>query len=160
VDELTGLYNRRGLLVLAEKKIAEARRQQRPLFVLYLDIDDFKQVNDTYGHAEGDTVLRDVGVMLQSTFRASDIIARLGGDEFAVLGIDSEGVQSAGPGERLRRALDEHNHKSTTPYAISFSVGLRHFLADEITLDRALGDADAEMYVQKHERSAPPRQVS
>ena len=157
VDELTGLYNRRGLLVLADKKLAEARRQKRPLFVLYLDIDDFKLVNDTYGHAEGDTVLRQVAAILQATFRASDIVARLGGDEFAVLGIDSEGEQSAGPGERLRRALDTHNRCSGAPYAISFSVGLRHFRPDEVTLDRALGDADAEMYSQKHLR--PPGQT-
>jgi diguanylate cyclase (GGDEF)-like protein len=113
-------------------------------------------VNDTYGHAEGDAVLRQVAAILQSTFRASDIVARLGGDEFAVLGVDSEGTQSAGPGERLRRALDRHNRQSTTPYTIAFSVGLRHFMADEVTLDRALGDADAEMYAQKHEKPAGP----
>ena len=160
VDELTGLYNRRGLLVLAEKKIAEARRQNRPLFVLYLDVDGFKQVNDTYGHAEGDAVLRQVATILQSTFRASDIIARLGGDEFAVFGIDSEGVQSAGPGERLQRMLEKHNSVRDAPYTISFSVGLRHFLPGELTLDRALGDADAEMYSQKHERGSQPTRAS
>ena len=84
-DELTGLSNRRGFDTLAEQTIAMCRRVGEPATLLYFDLDDFKTINDTLGHAGGDRVLRTFADRLRATFRDSDVVARVGGDEFCVL---------------------------------------------------------------------------
>jgi diguanylate cyclase (GGDEF)-like protein len=150
-DDLTQLYNRRGLMLLAEKKLAEARRLSRPLFLLYADVDGFKHINDTWGHHEGDEALRAVAALLHQTFRASDVIARLGGDEFAVLGVDSAGARSTVLVDRLHRATERENGKRHRAYELSVSVGLRHFHPDEIRVEQAMAEADAAMYAAKHQ---------
>ena len=84
-DPLTGLYNRRGLMALAEAELRRAHRLRQPVAVILVDIDHFKQVNDTFGHPTGDEVLRVVSTRLQQSLRSEDILARYGGEEFAVL---------------------------------------------------------------------------
>jgi PleD family two-component response regulator len=91
VDDLTGLYNRRGFLTFATRDLRLARRGDETLLVAFADLDDLKRVNDTAGHAVGDRALRDAAVVLRQTFRDSDLVARIGGDEYAVL------VRHAGP---------------------------------------------------------------
>lgn len=85
MDELTMVSNRRGFEALAVHALALCRRLQRPAALLFFDLDGFKEVNDTFGHAEGDRALTTFATLLQQTFRESDVIGRLGGDEFAVL---------------------------------------------------------------------------
>ena len=85
VDPLTGLANRRGFEARFEEELARSGRRSSPVALLALDIDGFKQVNDTYGHVAGDTILVTVGEVLRRTARVEDVVARLGGDEFAVL---------------------------------------------------------------------------
>jgi two-component system cell cycle response regulator len=89
VDELTGLYNRRGFLKIGEQHVKLADRAKREMSLLFVDLDHMKQINDTFGHQEGDQALIETAVILTKTFRRSDIIARIGGDEFAILAIEA-----------------------------------------------------------------------
>ena len=88
-DDLTGIYNRRGFFFLANQQIEMAIRNKRMLLLLYLDIDNFKNINDELGHENGDRALIESANILKNTFRKSDIIARIGGDEFVVFPIDT-----------------------------------------------------------------------
>jgi diguanylate cyclase (GGDEF)-like protein len=104
-DGLTGLFNRRELDARAERAVALAIRHRRPLSCLLIDIDHFKKINDTHGHATGDAVLREVANRIQSSMRLSDIIARYGGEEFVVLLPEANGVQAVGAADNLRERL-------------------------------------------------------
>lgn len=151
IDDLTGLNNRRGFLTLAEQQIKFARRNSRELVLLFVDMDDFKQINDKYGHQEGDIALQRAARVLRATFRDSDILARLGGDEFVVLAADTG--TSASIVERLRRALVERNESEDYPYNLSFSVGAARFdPEDPPTIQELLHTADAMLYEQKRSR--------
>ena len=151
IDDLTGLNNRRGFLTLAEQQIKFARRNSRELVLLFVDMDDFKQINDKYGHQEGDVALQRAARVLRATFRDSDIIARLGGDEFVVLAADTG--TSASIVERLRRALVERNQSEDYPYNLSFSVGAARFdPEDPPTIQELLHTADEMLYALKRSR--------
>src|SRR5690606_30591217 len=89
VDDLTGLYNRRGFLTLAERHLKLAIRKKAGLFLLFADLDGLKQINDTFGHLEGDRALVSAAQILRQSFRSADIIARLGGDEFTVFPLEA-----------------------------------------------------------------------
>lgn len=152
VDDLTGLNNRRGFLALAEQQIKFARRNNRELVLLFVDMDDFKQINDKHGHQAGDIALQRAARVLRATFRDSDIIARLGGDEFVVLAADTG--TSASIVERLRRALVERNESEEYPYTLSFSVGAARFDPEEPpSIQELLRMADAMLYEQKRSRT-------
>ncbi|MFL5541949.1 MAG: two-component regulator propeller domain-containing protein [Longimicrobiaceae bacterium] len=158
-DELTGLYNRRGLLAAAEHTIEECARLRVGFGVLFIDIDGLKAINDAHGHAVGDQVLRDAAALLRATFRKTDAVARLGGDEFAVLlvgrgadGIGRTGVDAAMG--RLHEAFERHAHGSRRPYALAASIGASHFdPTDPQPLEALLERADHEMYATKRLRA-------
>lgn len=106
VDGLTGIANRRHFDRVLDRELRRARREQLPLSLIFLDLDDFKRFNDTYGHAHGDEVLRQVALTLDETFRrGGDLVARYGGEEFAVVlpGVDSR--RAGLYAERLRRRI-------------------------------------------------------
>jgi diguanylate cyclase (GGDEF)-like protein len=152
-DELTGAHNRRGFLALAEQHLKMARRNHRELVLLFVDMDDFKSINDRYGHREGDAALRTAAQILRETFRDSDVIARLGGDEFVVLAADTGASQAIV--DRLGRSLDGHNGRATRPYRLSFSVGVARFDPDAPpSIEELLATADAMLYEQKRVRSS------
>jgi len=154
VDDLTGLNNRRGFLALAQQQIKLARRNKRELVLLFVDMDDFKQINDRHGHPQGDVALQRAAKVLRSTFRDSDIIARLGGDEFVVLAADTG--TSASIVNRLRQELAERNAKDGFAYTLSFSVGAARFdPEDPPTIDELLNTADSLLYEQKRQRRQP-----
>ena len=157
-DELTGLYNRRGFRTLADQHLKLARRTGRELLLLYADLDDFKQINDKFGHAEGDAALVRTAELLRAAFRETDILARVGGDEFTVLAIDGAGPTAGLIVDRLRRRLVEHNAANPRGYELSLSIGVAHFGRDEIaTLDEFLDRADRALYDDKrhlHRRRA------
>jgi diguanylate cyclase (GGDEF)-like protein len=155
VDDLTGLNNRRGFLTLAQQQIKLARRNKRELVLLFVDMDDFKQINDAHGHQEGDVALQRAARVLRATFRDSDIVARLGGDEFVVLAADTG--SSASIIHRLRQELGDRNTRDGYPYNLSFSVGAARFdPEDPPTIEELLQTADAMLYEQKrHRRQAP-----
>jgi diguanylate cyclase (GGDEF)-like protein len=151
IDDLTGLNNRRGFLALAQQQIKLARRNKRELVLLFVDMDDFKQINDRHGHQEGDVALQRAAKVLRSTFRDSDIIARLGGDEFVVLAADTG--TSASIVQRLREELSERNARDGYPYTMSFSVGAARFDPEKPpTIEDLLQTADAMLYEQKRQR--------
>src|SRR5258708_374231 len=114
-DELTGLCNRRGFMAIAERQLKIGHRTGRGIVLFFMDIDGMKQINDSFGHGEGDRALKRMAKALKMTFRDSDVIARLGGDEFAVLAIEaSDNTETAIP-PRLADGLN------------SFSAGQRRY---------------------------------
>ncbi len=148
-DPLTGLANR---LLLGErlKQAREAlRRGSGRLSVLYLDLDRFKEVNDTYGHQTGDELIREVGRRLQAVCRAEDTVARLGGDEFAVVSAAAEAVGAASLAERVVGALSGSVELTAGPVVLSCSVGVAVVCDPEIDHEETLRQADVALYRAK-----------
>jgi diguanylate cyclase (GGDEF)-like protein len=149
-DELTGLNNRRGFVILANGLFKFARRAGHPLCLLYIDMDSLKYINNTLGHAEGDTALNHFARILTETFRDSDVTARMGGDEFAVLTLDSNESNIAVIQSRLQSNVDAYNLISVRGYALSFSLGIIQVdLNSTFTVDALLSQADTAMYEHK-----------
>lgn len=148
-DDLTGLYNRRGFLILGMQQLKISRRNGLPLLLFFADVDHLKLANDVHGHDEGDALLLRCAAVLNNTFRESDIVARLGGDEFAVLaqeGADSTCEIIRG---RLQTSLREVNARGgLTP--LSISIGVSRFDPQlPVSLPELLTAADRNMYQQK-----------
>ena len=161
VDELTGLYNRRGFISLARQQIKTAERMSRDVVHVFLDVDGMKQINDTFGHREGDLALIETADILRATFRESDVIARMGGDEFAVLALETSPLAADSLVERLCGQIGERNARGHRPYALSFSIGnTRHAAGTPCLLDELLARADGLMYEQKRRRFATPAIVA
>jgi diguanylate cyclase (GGDEF)-like protein len=154
-DELTGLYNRRGFLALADRQLKFARRSHRSLLLFFIDVDGLKEINDAFGHNEGDAALKCTAEALETTFRDSDIIARFGGDEFAVLAIEASGQSEASIRDRLTKYLNSASHRDFH-YEFSLSLGTARFDPWNATSIRELiAEADQAMYGQKRRRSSP-----
>lgn len=151
-DELTGLFNRRGFDMHLGRALAQARRDDRHGAVMMIDLDRFKQINDTHGHAAGDGFLRAVAGVLLADVRECDVVARLGGDEFVVLMTDLGRTNS---GARARALTDRLNHHvvdwNGTLLPISASVGFVDYGRDD-TATAVLERADKLMYLQKNAR--------
>ena len=152
VDPLTGIYNRRGFTALAGHVREIARRQRRPIHILLIDLDRFKRINDTFGHAVGDQALVEFGHILTATFRKSDVVARTGGDEFCVLLAEpDEGIHTAIT--RLRQNVDDSNEAATRSYRLEFSIGVARSMPDDDESIHALVEmADEAMYEEKRLR--------
>lgn len=159
LDELTGLSNRRGFMALAQHALQWCQRHRQPATLLYMDLDEFKPINDRFGHAEGDLALKAFAQCLGEAFRGSDVIARQGGDEFLVLLTESTPEQASAALERLRSLLQAYNRSSARGYALDFSVGAVSFDRERhATLDAWLAAADQAMYAAKRARKlAGPR---
>jgi len=153
VDELTGLYNRRGFLTLARQQLRVADRLDSSVYQLFVDLDGLKRINDTLGHSEGDRALIDTAQLLRETFRDSDVIARIGGDEFAVLIIDSQEQGGEAMAERLSEKVAARNAWDDRPFALSLSTGLARSDARlPLSVDELLAEADLWMYAQKRRK--------
>ena len=154
VDDLTGLHNRRGFFLLAEQERKAAERLHAQVFILFIDADGLKRVNDSFGHESGDQMLRDLAQILKSTFRQADIIARFGGDEFCVFGLHDDGDAKLAK-KRLEDAIDGFNATRSGPFKLSASSGLYTFPADQTgSLEDAIARADKAMYAEKEARRA------
>ena len=140
-DGLTGLPNRSAMMAALDAVLA----QQRGFTLLFIDLDGFKQVNDTLGHAAGDAVLKLVAEVLRGTLRQGDVVARLGGDEFCALLADAAGARPLG--ERLRLALAERLGREG--YAVTASIGALRFASPPASAEAALAAADGLMYAAK-----------
>lgn len=159
VDELTELHNRRGFMTLGEAAMRSALRSQTPLTLLFIDVNDMKTINDTYGHQEGDRALADVAGILRENFRDTDIVARIGGDEFCALLVGAvPGMSNGGPATRLRKKVDAFNLAADRQYALSISVGAHTYdPAKPTTLEDLIEEADRLMYMEKVGRERRPR---
>ncbi len=152
-DELTGLCNRRGFLLLAEQQMKQAERSAGCLLLVFIDIDDFKRTNDTLGHAAGDVALAAVAQFLRQTFRSTDIIARMGGDEFVILAPVPKSDNANFPLSRLVASLQDGVIQVEQVGPLSLSVGQALWQAEApCSLDQLLSQADASMYEQKIEK--------
>lgn len=144
-DPLTGLLRGVRAVELLALEIERTRRYGQPFSAAYLDVDDFKRVNDTLGHAGGDEVLRRVGAAMRDTMRATDLCARMGGDEFFVLMPETDGAAARTIIQRLQHELTE----STSPIGggrVTFSIGVITFEQPPATADDAVKAVDELMY--------------
>jgi len=148
IDILTGIYNRRAFYEMAPKYIAAAKRSNRPLSVVMLDIDHFKSINDTYGHAVGDIVLVSIANMIKHEIRESDIVGRLGGEEFVILLPDSDRDGAFKIVERLRQKVQSMNFPGYD-FNVTSSFGIVLNTAHE-SIDRLLKNADSALYDAKN----------
>ena len=150
-DGLTGLTNRRHFLVMAEAELQRAQRYGRPLSMGMADLDFFKSLNDTYGHAAGDSVLRSFSAMLLDTFRQSDLVCRYGGEEFAFLFPESSLTDARMLAERFRSRWSEYDIvlPDGTMVRVTVSIGLAD--ASTGTIDEALKAADEGLYEAKRQ---------
>lgn len=149
-DPLTGLYNRRKLIELGEPEFNRSQRYERELSAVMVDCDDFKQVNDTYGHTVGDQVLRRLAELCTATLRRSDILARYGGDEFMVIMPETSSASALKAAERLRRNVSSAAFETNAgSLAFSISVGVASLNKSCKTLAQLLERADYASYVSK-----------
>lgn len=149
-DTLTGLANRRHFLDQMALALARCQRHDTPIALLMLDLDFFKQVNDQYGHATGDEVLRHVAGIMAASLRRIDLLGRLGGEEFAILLPDTDVEGATEFAERLRQ--ETATHPASTPTGeirITISIGVTPFLADDAHVDTILARADRALYRAK-----------
>jgi diguanylate cyclase (GGDEF)-like protein len=152
-DELTGLYNRRGFMTLAERQLKLGRRSGRGMLLFVMDVDRLKHINDSFGHFEGDCVLKRTASALEETFRDSDVVARLGGDEFAVLAIEAAGHSEASIRARFFERLKSVSAEQSR-CEISVSLGLARFdPCSHASIEELMMKADKAMYEQKRHRS-------
>lgn len=152
-DSLTGLHNRRYFFDEAGIILKQAIRYHHPLSVLLLDIDHFKQINDSYGHAAGDQAIRHLAEQTRETARVADLTARLGGDEFVVLLPETEAVQAQYLAQRLQQRTREHAVIVTAGFSfyISISIGITELMAPATSpsIDGLLEMADRALYQAK-----------
>jgi len=152
-DPLTGLYNRYYLFDCARKSLQKLHREHKCAIVVFFDLDNFKYVNDHFGHKEGDRVLTEVAQILKSTFRSYDIVARLGGDEFAAY-IESP-ISQANDQEELEQLLTLLVQRIEThfqTYQISASYGTAIFPREGENLNELIEIADKRMYEKKRSK--------
>jgi diguanylate cyclase (GGDEF)-like protein len=146
-DFLTGVGNARAFFDQAEMELSRSRRYHHPLTIAYVDLDNFKKVNDSMGHAEGDKVLTTVASTMRRTLRGSDFPARLGGDEFAILLPETDYAQSQVIAQRLRTQLLEASKAHDWP--VTFSMGLLTCPEPPPNIKTLIDEADALMYKVK-----------
>lgn len=153
IDSLTGCYSRGYGLELLDRQIKLSHRSKSPLLLAFLDIDGFKAINDTFGHDEGDKVLKEVANLFKSTLREVDIICRMGGDEFLLISLDSSLQDASLIKERLNKNLTKLNHSLKKPYKIGLSIGLSCYdPANPQPMDELIRIADENMYEEKKKK--------
>ncbi len=152
-DDLTQLYNRRGFLTLSEQQLRVARRQQKDAVLLYVDMDHFKQLNDEFGHAEGDRALVAMSRLLRSAVRDCDIVARMGGDEFTILAIDADGAAARIIQRRIEERVALLNASGEFAGTIALTIGYTRVRpTDHASLVELLARADVLLYARKKRR--------
>lgn len=151
-DELTGLPNRRAFINLSEQALKQATRMERDVLMIFIDVDQLKHINDTWGHLAGDRALIDTARVLRESCREADIVARLGGDEFvALMTVDSDQTAEI-VCERIQARVETHNRETERGYPLSLSVGATRSKAEGTMLSDLLAQADTALYEQKRRR--------
>jgi diguanylate cyclase (GGDEF)-like protein len=151
-DTLTSLSNRRAFMQRIHAAFAAANRGAKPFAVLYFDLDHFKDVNDTLGHAVGDTLLRQVAARVRSAIRDNDVVARFGGDEFAILQSDVDGLDAAGAlAAKIGRVVAEPYEIDGNTVHVSASIGISRYAAEAAGPDAMMIQADLALYRAKED---------
>ncbi|MCX5876326.1 MAG: diguanylate cyclase [Deltaproteobacteria bacterium] len=150
-DELTGLFNRRGFMTLADKLIKISVRDKTDLLLVYVDFDNMKWINDSLGHTVGDQALVETATLLGDTFRLADVVARLGGDEFVILCTDNSALGNEETIlSRLNENIEKTNRLISRQYPLSLSVGVGPYEhLSPCSIDELLRRADRAMYENK-----------
>lgn len=153
LDELTMISNRRGFETLSKHALSLCKRMESPATLLFIDLDKFKPINDTYGHAEGDHALQVFSNILRDVFRESDVVGRMGGDEFAILLTRSSASDCEAILQTLSQSVSDYNIKATRGYNLEFSCGFVEYDAQKHnSIEDMLAEADSKMYAQKKAR--------
>ena len=154
-DSLTGLYNRRYFDQRARDEISNARRSAQPLSVVVLDIDDFKRINDSFGHSAGDIALIKLARIMKQELRSSDVVSRVGGEEFHILLPNTPETVALRVAERMRVAIKANpivlGEPSEEPACLTCSFGISSLQAQDHHIDSVLKRADAAMYEAKRQ---------
>ncbi|GAB6089111.1 diguanylate cyclase domain-containing protein [Spirochaeta dissipatitropha] len=154
-DELTGLYNRRGFLTLVPKQMELLKSVEDSAYMLYIDLDGMKQINDSFGHREGDEAIIATANILQSCLRSTDVIARMGGDEFVAFIFENDPSRIRNLTDRIEEAAREHNAVAGKPYSLSLSFGSARFKADSNDdIETLIHRADKMLYTMKRRKKA------
>jgi diguanylate cyclase (GGDEF)-like protein len=156
-DSMMGIGNRRYLERKLNEEFAKARRYELPLSLLMLDIDHFKEINDTFGHDAGDIVLKNLGTLISRFIRESDYAARYGGEEIVIITPLTDGPHAAFIAERLRKKIEESvmipadTEKGIAETRIAVSIGVASYASDMDSIEDLLKRVDMAMYRAKHE---------
>ena len=145
-DPLTGLHNRRSLEQILDKEIARSRRYGKALSLLMIDVDNFKAINDQYGHPVGDAVLKDVAVLIEQQVREIDEVCRFGGEEFVVLLVEADFRRSIEIAERIRQAIDDYVFLQVGK---NLTVSIGHVQFDRYGREDFIQNGDNAMYQAK-----------
>lgn len=152
-DHMTGLFNKRHLLFSLEQELERSIRNQQPTTLVLLDVDHFKQVNDTHGHLVGDKVLKHLAATIQRTIRKIDIPCRYGGEEFAIILPSTSTLVGVQVAERIREAIENTaiHFSDEQTLKVTISLGLDTFNYFESTsVDQLIQNADAQLYESKN----------
>jgi len=159
-DVLTGSYSRGYGLNLLEQQIKIAKRKKAPILLLYLDVDDFKYINDVFGHQEGDKVLKEAVKLFKSTLREVDSICRIGGDEFLIIFPDSSSKDVPLIKKRINKNLKKSNQKLAKTYKIDFSISISCYdPSNPLSIDELIKIADEDMYGKKKNKKEDFKRV-
>lgn len=149
-DYLTGINNRRHFVELAEKELARAIRFQRPFTLLVMDVDHFKRINDTWGHAVGDLVLQQIARVTNEAMRTQDHFGRTGGEEFAIVLVETEGSSAVEAAQRLCASVaDARIVPCDDCIPVTISIGVAQLHGRTIDFNQLLLEADRAMYKAK-----------
>ena len=149
-DSLTDLYNRRYFMQTGKQEIERANRYKEPLSLMMIDIDHFKNVNDTYGHIAGDKVLKQLSSILKESVRNADIAGRLGGEEFGIILPKSSLDKAKKVAERLRKNIENNTFKyDKANISITISIGIAAYKKTNINMDNLIHEADLALYEAK-----------
>lgn len=151
-DPLTGVYNRRYFNQVIEQELARSKRYKRTIGFLMMDVNRFKEINDTFGHQMGDEVLKAVASVLQDAVRESDLVIRYGGDEFLIVLMETEG-DSRQIEERIEAAFAERNAKNElVEFPVTLAIGSANWHPEDTqSIEEVLAEADRKMYVAKRQ---------
>ncbi|HOU83549.1 MAG TPA: GGDEF domain-containing protein, partial [Spirochaetota bacterium] len=154
-DELTGLFNRRGFMKMAEHSSFLARQMGQSSMLIFADLDKLKKINDTYGHEEGDWAIKTVSEALKKTFRSNDVVARLGGDEFTVFATNMKEELLPRSQSRINDFLKQKCAEKQKEYELTISIG--HVICpvnESLSIEEYMQIADSRLYEQKKKKHA------